>query len=105
MLEVSNEFNDEQKAYIRKYAAGLLIVWAGPAITEHIQPDTMDGFEPPENLFDEDTSYAGSREVGVILDKFLDELAVIAGFKNAGDAMVEAGPSNTVYMKYPVMKE
>jgi hypothetical protein len=116
LLEIEEDkFTSEQKAYIRKYAAGLLLAWVGPAIANHISPDTMDGFEPPAGVFpedgdetsDTDLKYEGANEVGNLLDNFLSELAEIVGYGDLGfvDLINLVQDNEVAYTKYPLMKE
>jgi hypothetical protein len=113
MLEViDSKFTDDQKAYIRKYAAGLLVAWIGPEIQHLITPTIMDGFEPPKGIFpddedgdnDEDYMLDGAGEVLEILDNWFDEVARIAGFKSGQEAWEPSRDDQAVYAKYPVMK-
>jgi hypothetical protein len=103
LFEIDDDkFTLEQKAYIRKYATGLLLAWAGPAVAEHITPDTADGFEPPDGMFSEDNLISdGIDQVSILLDSWLEEIVKIAGFSSKDHLALN---SDTAYAKYPVMK-
>lgn len=108
----AKEFTPEQQAYILKYAAGLLLGYAGEHIEHLISPDIGDGFdcvthdqpglfpdwEEEEKAGKEPLIWEAHGEVVSVLDQWLDGIAKQAGFVSAA----EAGP--LAAGKYPTMK-
>jgi hypothetical protein len=109
-----DKFTSEQKAYIVKYAAGLLLAWTEHAVRSIVSPDIGDGFEPPEGVFppvpddvaEDETplQWEAHDEVCGVLGKWLEGIAELAGFSSVDEASQAVGNTETVYGKYPVMK-
>jgi len=102
VLEINGNYTEEQKAYVRRYVAGLILAWTHDHVANIITPDVLDGWEPPEDLFsDEDASYEAASEMLGVLDNWMEEIAKLAGFEN----LAQAGPAlDTAGTKYPIMK-
>lgn len=87
MFEATNgnlldSYTPEQKAYIEKYAAGLLISWTADHIRNFISPDIGDGFEPPEGVFPvEEIEWDAHSDVIQVLEQWLDGVEAAVGFE------------------------
>jgi hypothetical protein len=111
--DMAKQYTPEQREYIEKYAAGLLISWTADHITNFITPDIGDGFDPPEGVFpaerddnageEGDIQYQAQGDVIVLLDKWLDDIATQVGFegKYPGNQAADALNGGTKYPTFP----
>jgi hypothetical protein len=92
-----DSYTPEQKAYIQKYAAGLLISWTADHARNFISPDIGDGFEPPEGVFPvEDVEWQAHSDVIQVLEKWLDKVQEYVGFQPGDEIPLSGG-------KYPTL--
>jgi hypothetical protein len=90
-------YTPEQQLVIKEHAAGYLVTWTKEHIDQLISPDVGDGFDAPAGLFEtEEREWEAHSAVCSVLDDWLDQMLVQAGFRSLDHFELQAG-------KYPTM--
>ena len=98
--KVLEGYTPEQALAIKEYAAGLLISWTKEHIDNLISPDVGDGFDAPDGVFtSEEQEWQAHDAVCQVLDDWLDNLLVQAGFRSTDDVVLVADKYATLPKK------
>ncbi len=93
MFDSSNlleRYTPEQALAIKEYAAGLLVTWTKGHIDNLISPDVGDGFHAEKGVFtSEEQEWDAHSEVCKVLDDWLADALVQAGFRSGDEVFVQ----------------
>ena len=96
--KILDSYTPIQALYIKEYAAGLLVTWTKEHINNLISPDIGDGFHAPDGTYDsEQQEWDAHGAVCQLLDRWLDDALVQAGFRSVDDVPNVGGS------KYPTL--